>query len=134
MLIQVTLEAVSEMVYPVGSSCPTHGNRPTCYNCAKAHWCPPPFLMIPRTLAAPRANFVRTVRGLEAATPDELASAAFLHRSACATGRASQNCSWISHYGRRTFRVIEPPSQSDRAFNPLHRRHLLGSSTEACRV
>ena len=55
------------------------------------------------------------MRGLEAATPDELASAAFLHRSSCATGRPSQNCSWISHYGRRTFRVIEPPDSYENA-------------------
>jgi hypothetical protein len=33
-----------------------------------------------------------------------------------------QNCSWTSDYGGRSLPVIEPPSQSDRAFNPLHLR------------
>ena len=39
--------------------------------------------------------------------------------------RLSQNGSWTSDCGERSLQVIEPPSQSDRAFNPLHRRTLL---------
>ena len=29
---------------------------------------------------------------------------------------------WTSESGGRSLKLIEPPSQSDRAFNPLHRR------------
>jgi hypothetical protein len=35
------------------------------------------------------------------------------------------NCGWTFDCGRRSLRVIEPPSQSDRASNPLHHRTLL---------
>jgi hypothetical protein len=39
---------------------PGDGNRPTgSDNSAKAHWCPPAFLMIPRTFAAARAARTR---------------------------------------------------------------------------
>ena len=48
-------------------------------------------------------------------------SAAFWHRSAL---RIVQNCSSTSNRSARSLLVIEPPAQSDRAFNPLHRRTL----------
>jgi hypothetical protein len=35
---------------------------------------------------------------------------------------SSQNGSWTSESSGRSLEVIEPPAQSDRAFNPLHRR------------
>jgi len=48
-------------------------------------------------------------------------SAAFWHRSVL---RIVTNCSSTSNRGARSLLVIEPPAQSDRAFNPLHRRTL----------
>src|SRR5262249_17091639 len=59
------------------------------------------------------------------------------HSGTAAPYGSSQNCSSTSNRGARSLLVIEPPAQSDRAFNPLHRRTLeasLRSRAEAYRA
>src|SRR5215471_9882755 len=43
------------------------------------------------------------------------------HSGTAAPYGSSQNCSSTSNRGARSLLVIEPPAQSGRAFNPLHR-------------
>ena len=81
-------------------------------------------------LIMPRCCLVRV-------TADEDSSAVFCarqrHSGTAAPYGSSQNCSSTSNRSARSLLVIEPPAQSDRAFNLLHRR-TLERRTEAYRA